>query len=214
MKKAFIFDMDGTLVDNMAYHNLAWQSVLHDFGIEASMEDVHNKAFGIGDEAYERFFGHRADPETVAAFIDAKEARYRQLYGEKRALIAGVQRFLERSQAAGIPMAIGTGSQVPNMEFIVDGLNIRPFFGAIVTAEQVKKGKPNPETFLIAAEKLGVAPENCIVFEDVPSGAQAAHNAGMKSVLLTTLFDRKLLSQQPSVLKIITNYQRLNPLNL
>ena len=211
MKKGFIFDMDGTLVDNMAYHNLAWQSALRDFGVDATLEEVHDKAFGLGAEAYVRFFGEEEDLTKINAFMEAKEARYREMYAPKRAVIAGLLAFLDKSKALGIKMAIGTGSEMPNTIFIVDGLNIRHYFDAIVTGEQVKNGKPNPETFLIAAEQIGVAPEDCIVFEDVPTGAHAAHNAGMQSVLLTTLFDKNLLSTMPSVKKIIKNYSRLNP---
>ncbi len=209
MAKAFIFDMDGTLVDNMHYHERAWQSLLAEEGVQLSIPQVREKAYGKNEESFVRFFGYKPDIAEMRAFYLRKEAKYRELYAPHLALIKGCLTFLEQAQALGVPMAIGTGAMWSNTRFVIDGLDIRRFFSTIITAEEVEHGKPNPETFLKAAKGLGVSPEDCIVFEDVPSGAQAAHAAGMRSVMLTTLFDEAHLALQPSVLRIVKDYEEL-----
>lgn len=205
-KRAFIFDMDGTLVDNMQHHAIAWQAALKDFGLECTMEQVHEKAFGKTNEALARFFGKELTEEFSKAFAKAKEVRYRELYRPDLSPIAGLIPFLDEALAQAIPMSIGTGSRQVNTDFVVDGLGIRHYFSDITTAEKVKNGKPNPETFLICAEALGVAPEDCVVFEDVASGAEAAMHAGMQCVVLTTTFSYDVCRTFLGNPKIIQDY--------
>jgi beta-phosphoglucomutase len=115
-----------------------------------------------------------------------KEERYQQEYLPQLQLLPGLNDFLESAYQQGIPMAIGSAAIPFNINFVLDNLNLRHFFKAIVSADDVVLSKPNPETYLKVAELLGVSPADCLVFEDVPKGAEAAANAGMNVVVLTT----------------------------
>ncbi|MFI5360535.1 MAG: HAD family hydrolase [Elusimicrobiota bacterium] len=117
---------------------------------------------------------------------ELKEKLYRDLYGPKRRATPGVRRFLAAARADGARVGLGTGSKGDNVAFILDGLNLRAFFDAVVDSSQVAKGKPDPETFLTLAEKLKTRPRDCVVFEDSLLGEEAARRAGMKVVAITT----------------------------
>jgi beta-phosphoglucomutase len=114
------------------------------------------------------------------------EAAYRELYLPERAPAKGLLDFLKGARAGGYRIGLGTGSKDDNVSFILDGLGLRPWFDAVVDGGMVTKGKPDPQTFLILAEKLGAAPENCVVFEDSLLGEEAARRAGMAVVAITT----------------------------
>ena len=211
---AFIFDMDGTLVDNMSYHERAWQALLEDYGMPLTIGEVRQKAYGKNEESYERFFGRRPETDEMRAFYMKKEDKYRELYTPHLALISGLRSFLETAAAAHIPMAIGTGAMWSNTNFVVDNLNIRHFFKKIITAEEVVNGKPDPETFLRCAAELGIAPENCIVFEDVESGIVAAERAGMRAVALTTTYASDYWQRFPNIVRIMDDYATHAPTDL
>jgi HAD superfamily hydrolase (TIGR01509 family) len=115
-----------------------------------------------------------------------KEKRYQEAYLSQLELLPGLNEFLEKAYQQDIPMAIGSAAIPFNINFVLDNLNIRHYFKAIVSADDVLLSKPHPETYLKVAEQLGVVPTDCLVFEDVPKGAEAAENAGMQCVVLTT----------------------------
>ncbi len=96
-----------------------------------------------------------------------------------------------------------------NIDFVLDGLNIRHYFDAIVSADDVTQSKPHPETYLKCAEKLGITPQNCIVFEDAPKGVESAANAGMQSVVITTMDTKDAFQQYNNVLSFINDYRDL-----
>ena len=211
MDLGFILDMDGTIVDNMHYHELAWQAVLAERGIYCTLHEVQLKAYGNNREAYRRFFNRDASDEELENFGLHKEARYRQYFAPHFAPVKGLVPFMEKTRAMGIPIAIATGSIRKNCDWIVDKLGVRTLLSAIVTADEVEHGKPNPDTFLKAAQHIGIAPENCIVFEDVPSGGMAAFNGGMRSVILTTTYPAFVAATFASVIKVIENYTQVTP---
>lgn len=210
MIEAFIFDMDGTLVDNMYYHDLAWQATLKDFGIDLPLDDVMKKAYGINVEALERFFGFVPSKEMLADFSFKKENLYREIYTPHLKPIDGMIEFLELAQSEKIPMAIATGSAWRNTNLVVDTLNIRHYFKTIITAEQVAHGKPHPESFLVAASRLNVLPKNCMVFEDVPNGARAAFNAGMDCTFISTTYPAFVAGSISSVVYCVNDYMQLS----
>jgi HAD superfamily hydrolase (TIGR01509 family) len=115
-----------------------------------------------------------------------KEKRYQEEYLPHLELLPGLREFLEDAYKKGIVMAIGSAAIPFNIDFVLDNLNIRKYFKAIVSADDVELSKPHPETFLKAAKLLNVSPSDCLVFEDVPKGAEAAANAGMHAVVITT----------------------------
>jgi beta-phosphoglucomutase len=209
--RAFIFDMDGTLVDNMRFHGLAWQKMLVENGVETDPHDFLVKTAGkTNREIIPQFF-----PDATAAKLlelgGRKESLYRELFLPHRQAIKGAVEFLEEAKALGVKMAVATAAPVANMEFILDGLNLRRFFRAVTTAADIENGKPNPEIFLKSAEKLGVEPKNCLVFEDALNGFEAAHAAGMKSVAITTVHKLEQLRALNGVVEAIDDFTEVAP---
>ena len=122
--------------------------------------------------------------------------------------------FLQAAHRLGIPMAVGTSAGQQNITFVLDGLDIASYFTASVGGNDVSQGKPHPETFLTAAQKLGIAPEHCIVFEDTLTGIKAAQNAKMRAIAPATTSPPSTFENLPSVQHIIQNYSLLNPESL
>ena len=185
---AFLFDLNGTMVHDMEYHTRAWQRLFNeDLGGSFTWDEVKPQMYGKNREVLTRMFGpDRFSPEEMDQLGMEKERRYQQEFRPQLALLPGLPEFLERAHQRGIRMAIGSAAIPFNIDFVLDNLNIRHYFQAIVSADDVAVSKPDPEVFLRCAELLGVPPAECLVFEDVPKGAEAARNAGMEAVVLTT----------------------------
>lgn len=210
-KYAFVFDMDGTLVDNMHFHTEAWGKMLSENGFEMNAHDFLVKTAGkTNREIMPTIFGEITD-ERIDELGHRKETLYQELFLPARKPIAGALRFLETAQNLGIKMAVATAAPVMNVEFILDGLDLRKFFGAVTTAADIKNGKPDPEIFLKSAEKLGVHTENCIVFEDAFGGFEAAHRAGMKSIGIATVNSIEEIVQCASVTEAHADFTGLRP---
>jgi beta-phosphoglucomutase family hydrolase len=186
--KAFIFDLNGTMINDMPFHTKAWQYLLNtDLGANFTWDEVKPQMYGKNQEVLVRMFGpNRFTVEEMDRLSLLKEQRYQDEFLPHLALLPGLHEFLEKAYQNGIPMAIGSAAIPFNIDFVLDNLNIRHYFKAIVSADDVVLSKPHPETFLKAAELLNTTPTDCLVFEDVPKGAEAAANAGMKAVVLTT----------------------------
>lgn len=209
--RAFIFDMDGTLVDNMYFHTQAWGKMLEENGIEMNAHDFLVKTAGkTNREILPTIFGDISD-ERIDELGHRKETLYQELFLPERKAIEGVIEFLEESQKLGIKLAVATAAPNINVEFILDGLDLRKYFGAITTAADVSEGKPNPEIFLKSAEKLNVNPKNCIVFEDAFGGFEAAHRAQMKSIGITTVNSAEDILKMDSVVEAHADFTNLNP---
>lgn len=186
--QALIFDMNGTMINDMDYHTKAWQRIFNEeLGGNFGWDEVKSHMYGKNAEVLERVFGPQKFTDTEKDELSlAKEKRYQQEYLPQLALLPGLHEFLERAHQLHIPMAVASAAIPFNIDFVLDNLNIRHYFKAIVSADDVLLSKPHPETFLKAAQLLSVDPVNCMVFEDVPKGAEAALNAGMPAVVLTT----------------------------
>lgn len=213
-KRAFIFDMDGTLVDNMRFHTEAWGKMLAENGVQMNAHDFLVKTAGkTNREILPTVFGEISD-ERINELGSRKESLYQELFLPERRPIEGAVRFLEESQRLGIKMAVATAAPVVNMEFILDGLDLRKFFDAVTTADEITHGKPNPEIFLKSAEKLGVRPQNCLVFEDAVGGFEAAHRAGMQSIGIATVNSVEDILKLESVVEAHHDFSSLRPQGL
>jgi beta-phosphoglucomutase len=186
--QALIFDMNGTMINDMEYHTKAWMRIFNEeLGGNFAWDEVKGHMYGKNAEVLDRVFGAQRFTDAEKTELSfAKEQRYQEEYLPQLALLPGLANFLERAYQLQIPMAIASAAIPFNIDFVLDNLNIRHYFKAIVSADDVVLSKPHPETFLKAAEQLQVDPTRCIVFEDVPKGAEAALNAGMPAVVLTT----------------------------
>lgn len=186
-RTAFIFDMDGTIVDNMKFHELSWQKFFARRGMEIDSESFFRATAGrLGSEIIRDYLGASLSDADCAACSREKEEIYRELYGPQRRLVGGLSVFLDEAMRAGITLAVATMAPQENVEFILDGLGIRRYFKTVVGARDVRHGKPHPDVFLQAALGCGVDPQQCLVFEDAPLGVEAASRAGMPAVVLTT----------------------------
>jgi beta-phosphoglucomutase len=206
--KAFIFDLNGTMVHDMDYHTKAWQHIFnHDLGGNFTWEEVKPQMYGKNAEVLERVFGaERFTAQEVAQLSLAKEARYQEEFRPHLRLLPGLAEFLAAAHTRGIKLAIGSAAIPFNIDFVVDGLDLRSYFSTIVSADDVTLSKPHPETFLKAAHLLGVAPADCLVFEDVPKGVEAAARAGMSAVVLTTTHPATDFTELPNVLHFAPDF--------
>lgn len=206
--------MDGTLVDNMHVHTEAWATLLDENGVEMDWHKFLVATAGrTNREILPTVFGDISD-ERITELAKRKESLYREAYLPIRKPVDGLVEFLTEAQKLGIKMAVATAASNPNMEFILDGLDLRRFFGAVTTATDVTVGKPDPAMFLVSAKKLGVEPQNCIVFEDALGGFEAAFRAGMKSIGITTVNSAENILQCDSVVEAHADFTQLSPKDL
>lgn len=209
--RAFIFDMDGTLVDNMGFHTEAWRTLIEENGYEFNERKFLVETAGqTNREIIPGVFGAMSN-ERLSELALRKEELYREAYLPNRKPVAGLVEFLEAASELGIKMAVSTAASPANMAFILDGLDLRHYFGAITTAADVKRGKPDPEIFLLSAAHVGVEPENSIVFEDAFFGFEAAKRAGMRAIGLTTVNSAVEIMRTGSVLEAHADYRPMRP---
>lgn len=204
---ALIFDLDGVVVDSMPVHEIAWRQYLESLGIrdEALLARMHGRR---NDDIVLDFLGPAADPQSVREHGSAKERLYRELMRHRLQdhMVPGVRRFLEQAvhkrdpaaqkrdveqkgdaaRKCDTPLGLASNAERPNIDFVLDGADLRPYFRVIVDGSQVQFPKPAPDIYLLAARELGVEPCNCIVFEDSPVGIAAARAAGARVVGLLT----------------------------
>jgi HAD superfamily hydrolase (TIGR01509 family) len=206
--QAFIFDLNGTMIDDMSYHSAAWFSILNeDLKAGLTREEVNRQMYGKNEELLDRIFGKgHFTKEEMANISSKKEQAYQAAFRPYLELIAGLPALLEKASRHHIRLAIGSAAIPFNIDFVLDNLGIRPYFQAIVSADDVTVSKPDPETFVKAARILGVPPETCIVFEDAPKGVEAALRAGMSSIVLTTMHEKEDFLRYPNVLRYIADY--------
>lgn len=207
--KAFLFDLNGTMVNDMVFHNHAWHEILtKDLGANISFDEVKKQMYGKNQDLLERVFGvgHFSQDQIDQISIE-KERRYQAAYLRHLELIAGLGEFLEKAKHNGIAMAIGSAAIPFNINFVLDNLDIRAYFTAIVSAEDVVNSKPAPDTFTKAAHLLGVSPADCIVFEDAPKGVEAARNAGMGCIALTTMHTEEDFAAYDNIIAFIADYR-------
>lgn len=193
--KAYLFDMDGVLVDNCRYHVLSWLEFAKRHGGRLTEKQIVDWMGAPGRDYIVRMFDEPVPPERVTAMMEEKERLYREIYRPDLAPRQGLVNLLRRASEEGIPCAVVTGGSKANVDFVLDGLDIRRYFVAVVDSSQYARGKPAPDCYLQGAERLGVAPGDCLVFEDAVSGIASAHAAGMRVVAITGTNDRETLEK-------------------
>ena len=201
--KAFLFDLNGTMINDMPYHIRAWHRILNNLGANISHERMKQECYGKNEEVIERVLPGRFTLDEKKKMGFEKEKQYQAEFKPHLKLVPGLHDFMELSKNAGIKMAIGSAAIMFNIDFVIDNLRIRNYFGALISADNVEKSKPDPETFLECASQLGIAPADCLVFEDTPKGAEAAANAKMNTVILTLLHQQSEFNQYPNIINFI-----------
>ena len=205
--QAFLFDLNGTMVDDMSYHIKAWHRIFNELGAAFSLERTKQECYGKNHEILERIFPGRFSEGEKNKMSIEKEIQYQKEFAPHLRLIDGLQEFLEKAAQQKIKIAIGSAAILYNIDFVLDGLNILHYFDAIVSADDVLRSKPDPETYLSCAKLVGVDPTNCIVFEDAPKGVECALNAGMQAVIITSMHRADEFQQYSNVRCSIKDYR-------
>lgn len=183
MMRAVLWDLDGTLVDSAEYHWRSWLHALRGEGFALTRAQFTATFGQRNDRILRGWLGAEAAEPRIRRIGDTKEAEYRRLMREEGLDgLPGAQEWVERLAARGWRQAIASSAPRLNVEAVIDALGWHGRFGALVAAEDVRRGKPDPEVFLVAAERLGVPPPACIVVEDAAAGIAAAHAAGMRAI--------------------------------
>jgi len=209
-KRAFIFDMDGTIVDNMAFHTDSWIAFFQRRGMDIDPGEFFRSTAGRqGKEIIRAHLGEHLHDDEVRSLNDEKEAVYRELYAPHRKTVTGFDDLVAQARLRGVALAVATAAPNANIAFTLDGLDLRRLFDTVVGAADVPRGKPHPDVFLLAAERCGVLPEHCIVFEDAPLGVEAARRAGMRTVVLTTTLPAAAFAEFDNVIHIAGDFSEL-----
>jgi HAD superfamily hydrolase (TIGR01509 family) len=185
MEYAFIFDMDGVIVDSNPTHKIALKQFCKEHGYDLSEKDLREKIYGRTNRDWLLNLFGDLDEETIRRYAEEKEALFRRLYTDIEPL-SGLISFLNKIDELSIPRAIATSAPRANVDFTLDKTNTGQYFNTILDDSFVTEGKPNPQIYLKSAAALGFDPAKCVVFEDSLSGVKAGRNAGCKVVGLTT----------------------------
>ena len=211
---AFIFDMDGTIIDSMPTHVDSWIQALTEFGHAITVKELHKNNLGNVYDVVRSILGDHLSDDDVERIAARKEIIFRKKYKPMMEPVEGLDSFLSQTRRLVIPTALATNAGWDNIDYVVDGLNIRDCFDVIIGGMDVQRAKPDPEMFLLAAERLNVNPNNCIAFEDSANGVMAAEAAGMQTVLVKTFHKEQAYDQNPAVIKIITDFRDMQPEDL
>ncbi|MBS1507660.1 MAG: HAD family phosphatase [Bacteroidetes bacterium] len=205
---AFVFDMDGVIVDTNPYHKIALRQFAEKYGYFLDEEGLIKKIYGrTNKEWIPNLFGRAMSPAEVSRFGEEKEKLFRDLYEKDIVEVSGLTVFLQKAADLGIPMAIGTSAPRSNVDFVLQHTGIEKFFPVILDESHVTHGKPNPEIYLNCAAALKLPPAQCIVFEDSLSGVAAGKAAGCPVVGIATTHTAEELTTKVTM----KNFTELDP---
>lgn len=217
MLKAVIFDFDGVITDSEILHLRAFNQSLAQYGIEITKNDYYKTYLGFTDvDCYKLLIEKgllKMDEQQIKNLIEQKKKIFEQLAKAEGKMIEGVRDFLNMLEQNNIPMAICSGSLLTEVEMVLEDARLRHLFEVVVSGEQVKKGKPDPEGFLLSLQRLNENRENpitanqCVVIEDSHWGLEAAKAAGMHTIAVTNSYDAGQLSMAE---KIVNQLNELN----
>jgi len=203
-----IFDMDGVLADTGPIHYKSWVKLAKHIKVKYSKK-FFNLTFGQQSVSITReLVGPKIKQEVVKKWADLKELYYREMVKDELKILPGALVLIKVLHARNFKLAVGSSGPPENVDLLLSTLSIKDYFDVIITAAEVKNGKPAPDVFLIAAEKLNIKVDNCLVIEDAPVGITAARKAGMKVIALRTthcnveLLDADMVVQDLSYINI------------
>jgi len=194
-KKAVLWDMDGVIADTGLYHFKAWQQVFQKKGVRFSEDDFRHYFGRRNDTIIRGVLGESLPQSEVDAILIEKEDSFRSRARHNIKPLPGAIELMKSLREHGFSIALASSAPIENIQLVIGSLDINAYFDAVVSGREVKEGKPSPQGFLLAAKKLGVAPENCIVIEDAIAGVAAAKRAGMHCLAVTNTHSRTNLKE-------------------
>lgn len=208
---ALIFDMDGTMINSMPFHQKSWSLFAQKHSIQIDIADLMRRTTGrTGAECMNELFQRQIEPAAAWELIAEKEAIYRELFAPVFAEVAGFKQFAAHAHGLGFKLGIGSAGDKHNISFAMSHLKMFAQPSAIVGGDEGLPGKPDPAIFLEVARRLEAAPANCIVFEDAPFGIEAARRAGMRAVAICSTHSAAELAG-PHVMASVNDYTELDP---
>jgi len=193
--KAVIWDMDGVIADSAQYHFKAWHDVFQKKGVGFTEDDFRRNFGQRNDTIIRNTLGEQVSQSDIDTIAREKEQTYRKVVGQNIKPLPGAVELLKSLRGHGFRVALASSAPIENIHLVTQGLAIGDYFDFIVTGRDVAEGKPSPQGFLRAAQKLGVEPGNCVVIEDAIAGVAAAKGAGMHSMAVTNTHPRERLGE-------------------
>lgn len=208
--KAIIFDMDGTMIDSMPHHSSTWLDFAQKHGVAMEIDELMRRTTGrTGLECVRLILDQpNLDEAQAWALVHEKERLYRDIFGPIFQEVKGFTAFHKATRARGLQVGVGTAGDIHNVEFALGHLKMDPPPMAIARGDEGLSGKPTPAIFLAVAQRMGMLPAHCIVFEDAPFGIEAARRAGMRAVAICTTNTPEELAG-PHVIATVHNYEEL-----
>ena len=204
---AFIFDMDGVLIDSNPFHKIALKEFCNKHGHELTEEELREKIFGRTNRDWIiNIFGN-ISPEIIRRYTDEKEALFRRIYANDIVPLKGLIPFLVKLEKENIPRAIGTSAPRANVDFTLSKTGIGKYFKTVLDDTFVTRGKPDPEIYIKAAAALGLSNSQCIVIEDSLSGVKAGKSAGSKVIGITTTHSAEELFEADLIINDFTDLE-------
>jgi beta-phosphoglucomutase len=192
--EAVIFDLDGVLIDSSDAHLESWRRLARDLGRTVTEEQFKSTFGRQNRDIIPTLFGESLNPERIEELGETKERYYREIVRDNVPALPGAADLVRACANAGLRCAVGSSGHPKNINLALRALGIDSIIEAVVSGHDVTKGKPDPQVFLLAAQRLDLAPETCAVIEDAPAGIEAALAAGMTAIAVTTEHPQERLS--------------------
>ncbi len=208
---AFIFDMDGVIIDSNPFHKIALRQFASNYGYHLDEEGLTKKIYGrTNKEWIPNLFGRTLSADELNFYGEEKEQMFRNLYKNDIRSLAGLKLFLDQMDVLKIPRAIGTSAPRSNVDFVLAATGLKKYFNILLDESDVNQGKPNPEIYIKCAQRLNLPPAQCIVFEDSLSGLAAARAAGCPVVGVATTHS----TQELGTKVVIKDFTEMTPTEL
>lgn len=205
---AVIFDMDGVLVDSNPFHLAKWIGFLGERGIAFDREKLPGQIFGQrNDTVFRRFLGEHLSRAETRLMSEELEARFREVFRPHAKPLPGLRPLIDECVKAGISLGVASSAMRKNVEFVVEALGIAPYMQTVISGDEISRAKPDPEIYLLAAQRLGVEPSAAVAFEDSFVGIEAVHRAGMKCVAIASSFSVECLRAETQADRVISSFE-------